>query len=83
MAEEKVLVLNMRKLLVEKPRWKRTTTATRILRKFLERKLKTDKIKIDSELNRFIWSRGAKNPPMKIRVRAAKEGEVFKVYLVK
>ncbi len=40
-----------------------------------------NKIKIDNYLNDFVWSRGIKNPPHKIKVKATKEGEIVRVEL--
>ena len=37
--------------------------------------MQTDKVKIDQDLNRHIWSRGKKNPPRKIRLRMVKESD--------
>ena len=37
--------------------------------------MQTDKVKIDQDLNRHIWSRGKKNPPRKIRLRMVKEND--------
>lgn len=37
--------------------------------------MQTDKVKIDQDLNRHIWSRGKKNPPRKIRLRMVKEDD--------
>ena len=79
--EEKVLVLNLRKDLVKT--WKKSEKASRVIKKLLGRKLKSEKIKLDTELNQFVWSRGMKNPPMKVKVRVVKEGDGFKAYLAK
>ena len=37
--------------------------------------MQTNKVKIDQDLNRHIWSRGKKNPPRKIRLRMIKEDD--------
>lgn len=37
--------------------------------------MQTNKVKIDQDLNRHIWSRGKKNPPRKIRLRMVKEDD--------
>ena len=79
--EEKIIVLNLRKDLIKT--WKRSEKASRVIKKLLSKKLKKGKIKIDSKLNHFVWSRGMKRPPMKIKIRVVKEGDTFKAYLVK
>jgi large subunit ribosomal protein L31e len=81
MAEEKYLTLNLRKLLVKKQNWRRSESAIFILKRLLKRHLKTDKIKISTALNNLIWKRGIKNPRTKIKVKAVKEGEEYKVDL--
>ena len=82
MTEEKYLTLNLRKLLVKKQNWRRSESAVFILKRLLKRHLKTDKIKISTTLNNLIWKRGIKNPKTKIKVKAVKEGEEYKVDLV-
>lgn len=72
MADEKIITLNIRKTLVESPKWKRSSTHLKILRKLIEKKVKTDKIKIDKKLNERIWRGGIKNPPTRIRVKTIK-----------
>jgi len=81
MTEEKYLTLNLRKLLVKKQNWRRSESAIFILKRLLKRHLKTDKIKISTALNNLIWKRGIKSPKTKIKVKAVKEGEEYKVDL--
>ena len=82
MAEEKYLVLNLRKLLVRKQSWRRSECAIFILKRLLKRHLKTDKMEISPALNELIWKRGSKKPRTKIKVKVVKEGEEYKVELV-
>jgi len=79
MAEEKHLILNLRKLLVRKQNWRRSESSIFILKRLLKRHLKTEKIKISTSLNNSIWKRGIKRPITKIKVKAVKEGEGYKV----
>jgi len=81
MVEEKYLTLNLRKLIVKKQNWRRSEAAILILRRLLKRHLKTDKIRISQALNNSIWKRGIKKPKTKIKIKAVKEGEVYKVDL--
>jgi len=81
MVEEKFLTLNLRKLIVKKQNWRRSEAAVLILKRLLKRHLKTDKIKISQALNNLIWKKGMKRPKTKIKVKAVKEGEVYKVDL--
>jgi large subunit ribosomal protein L31e len=81
MVEEKYLRLNLRKLLVKKQNWRRSELAVLTLKRLLKRHLKTDKIKISTALNNLIWKRGIKRPKTKIKVKAVREGEEYKVDL--
>jgi large subunit ribosomal protein L31e len=81
MVEEKYLTLNLRKLLVKKQNWRRSELAVLTLKRLLKRHLKTDKIKISTALNNLIWKRGIKRPKTKIKVKAVREGEEYKVDL--
>ncbi len=53
----------------------RTRKAVDILKKFIMRHMKVKEVKITQELNEKLWERGMKNPPRRIRVRAAKVSE--------
>jgi large subunit ribosomal protein L31e len=57
------------------PKYRRTDRVINIIKEFTERHMQTDKVKIDQDLNRHIWSRGKKNPPRKIRLRMVKEDD--------
>ena len=57
------------------PRYRRTDRVINIIKEFTQRHMQTDKVKIDQDLNRHIWSRGKKNPPRKIRLRMVKEDD--------
>lgn len=55
-------------------RWRRAERAVRALRSFIQRHMKVEeeKVKLSERLNEYLWHRGAKNPPTKIRVVAKK-----------
>ena len=80
--EERVFTLNLKRVWEYSGRV-RAPKAVRLLREQAARHLKTDpeNVKISGELNRFIWSRGLKHPPRKVRVRAERVEE--DVYLLK
>ncbi|WP_462272915.1 50S ribosomal protein L31e [Methanohalophilus sp.] len=62
------------------PRWKRTTRAMTLVKKYLVRHMRAspNQVKIDSSINELVWDRGAEKPPSSIRIRAAmfEDGEV-------
>ena len=57
------------------PKYRRTDRVINIIKEFTQRHMQTNKVKIDQDLNRHIWSRGKKNPPRKIRLRMIKEDD--------
>ena len=44
-----------------------------MIKEFAIKHMKSSQIKIDQELNRYIWERGKTNPPRKVRVRIVKD----------
>ena len=68
------------------PRYKKTNKAVKTIKEFLVRHMKIrdrdlNKIKIDKYLNEFVWFKGIKTPPFKIKVKAVKEGDIVRVEL--
>ena len=57
------------------PKYRRTDRVINIIKEFTQHHMHTDKVKIDQDLNRHIWSRGKTNPPRKIRLRMIKEDD--------
>ena len=72
--EEKVYTFNLRKAWIA-PRQKRTPRAVRMLKQFVKRHMKGEEVLVSKEVNEAMWARGAKKPPRKIRIRAAKDKE--------
>ncbi len=56
-------------------RYRRAEKAMMVLRKFTERHMKPTEVIIDPTVNEYIWARGIKNPPRKIRVKMTKDDE--------
>ncbi|NOQ37943.1 hypothetical protein GQ472_03560 [archaeon] len=48
---------------------KRSKRAMAVIRAFTEKHMKAESVKIGSDLNHLIWSRGIKNPPRKVKVQ--------------
>ena len=55
------------------PKHKRTDRVVNMIKEFATKHMKSSQIKIDQELNRYIWERGKTNPPRKVRVRIVKD----------
>ncbi len=70
---ERVYVVPLRRKIIEAPKYKRTPKAIRVLRNFIKKHMKTDRVIITQEVNEKMWERGSKHPPSKIKVRAIKE----------
>ena len=53
--------------------YKRTPKAVRMLKAFIIKHTKADFIVITNELNEYLWERGIRKPPRKVKVRAIVE----------
>ena len=53
--------------------YKRTPKAVRMLKAFIVKHTKADFVVITNELNEFLWERGIRKPPRKVKVRAIVE----------
>ncbi|MDD1716592.1 MAG: 50S ribosomal protein L31e [Methanolinea sp.] len=75
--EEQIYIIPLRDV-KRAPRWKRSNTAMKDVRKFLEKHMKSADVKLDKSINERVWDRGAEKPPSRIRVRAMKfdDGQV-------
>lgn len=74
MPEEKILIISLKEA-KNAPRHRRAGRATKIVREFLAKHMKSDKINLDPALNQKLWERGTKKPPTKIRVKAVKDDD--------
>ena len=74
--KEIILTLNIRKHVLKAPRFQRAKKAIKVLRELLKRYTKSEIVKISKSLNEFIWSRGIKKPPVKIKVKILKKDNV-------
>ncbi|MBU4069512.1 MAG: 50S ribosomal protein L31e [Nanoarchaeota archaeon] len=84
---EREYIIPLREKCRVAPRYKKANKAIRTIKEFLVRHMKIrdrdlDKIKIDKYLNEAIWARGIRKPPIKIKVKAIKQGDIVKVELV-
>lgn len=52
---------------------KRAPRAIKEIRKFAQKAMGTQDVRIDSSLNKHVWSTGIKNPPTRVRVRLARK----------
>ncbi|MEK6833631.1 MAG: 50S ribosomal protein L31e [Nanoarchaeota archaeon] len=69
------------------PRYKKTPKAIKTIKEFIARHMKVEnrdlnKVKIDKDLNQFMWAKGIRKHPHKIKVKVTREGENIRVELV-
>lgn len=66
--------------------WKKhARRAIREVKKFAQRTMKTGDVRIDPSLNKYLWSRGIRHVPNRVRVQLARQnapGEAGKLYTV-
>jgi len=74
MPEEKIFIIPLREAKTT-TRNRRTRRATKVVREYLVRHMKSEEIKLDPKLNEKLWERGAKKPPARVRVKAVKDDE--------
>merc|ERR1712061_832550 len=52
---------------------KRAPRAVREIRKFAAKAMSTKDVRIDTKLNKFLWSNGIRNVPKRVRVRLSRK----------
>lgn len=52
---------------------RRAPRAIKEIRKFAEKQMGTPDVRIDTRLNKFLWSQGIRNVPYRVRVRLARK----------
>jgi large subunit ribosomal protein L31e len=75
MPEEKVFNIPLRDAFV-KQRNKRASNASKIIKAFLVKHMKTEDVKIGKSINDSLWKNGIQNPPRKVRIHVIKEDGV-------
>lgn len=74
---EREYIINLRHEITKAPRYRKAEKAVTAVREFLIRHMKIydkdkDKIKLSKWLNEYLWKRGIRNPPIRIKVKAVK-----------
>ena len=83
---EREYIIPLRNKWKKVSRYKRANKAIKAIKEFLARHMgirdrDLNKIKLDKYLNEFVWTRGIRKPPIKIKVRAIKEGDLVRAEL--
>jgi large subunit ribosomal protein L31e len=71
MPEERIYIIPLRRA-KDAPRNRRVPRAVKIVQEYLKRHMKSDKIKLNEELNQKLWERGIEHVISRVRVRAVK-----------
>ncbi len=84
---EREYVIPLRSKFKHVARYKKTPKAVKEVKKHLAKHMKIydrdlDNIKLSKFVNEYLWARGIKNPPHKIKVKASKQGQIVRVELV-
>lgn len=77
---EREYIIPLRKAWQNVPRYKKANKAIKTIKEFLARHMKVvdrdlNKVRLDKYLNEFVWARGIRNPPFKVKVKVRKDGE--------
>ena len=75
MAEEKIFTIPLREAF-NRGRTHRAQDASKLVRQFLIKHMKSDVVKVGDSINKDIWKRGIQKPPRKLRVHAVKEENI-------
>lgn len=64
---------------------KRAPRAIKEIKKFAEKQMGTPDVRVDTRLNKFIWSKGVRNVPYRVRVQLSRrrnedEDSIHKLY---
>ncbi len=83
---EREYIIPLRRHWKRVARYKRTNKAVKGVKEFLAQHMKIrdrdlTKIRLDKYLNEFLWARGIKNPPIKVKVKVKKEGDLVRAEL--
>ena len=82
----KEFIIPLRSKFSKTARYRRTPKAIKAIKEFLVRHMKMyerdlKKVKLDKYLNEFIWTRGIRNPPSRVRIKAVIDGDVIRAEL--
>ena len=66
--ETRQYIIPLRKESNKSPKWRRTKKAVSVVRSFLIKHTKADKIVIGKWLNEELWENGIRNPPARVKV---------------
>eukprot|EP00428_Durinskia_dybowskii_P038317 CAMPEP_0170259358 /NCGR_PEP_ID=MMETSP0116_2-20130129/29550_1 /TAXON_ID=400756 /ORGANISM="Durinskia baltica, Strain CSIRO CS-38" /LENGTH=117 /DNA_ID=CAMNT_0010510403 /DNA_START=77 /DNA_END=430 /DNA_ORIENTATION=+ len=65
--------IQLSKLVHKQQHKRRAPRAIKEIRKFAQKAMGTQDVRIDAGLNKHVWSTGIKNPPTRVRVRLSRK----------
>ncbi|MDH5771313.1 MAG: 50S ribosomal protein L31e [Candidatus Bathyarchaeota archaeon] len=81
--EERIYTIPLRRAWTS-PKRKRVPRAVRLIRDFITRHMKPERVIIGSDVNEEVWGRGIEKPPRRIKVKASRDkDDVVTVSLAK
>jgi large subunit ribosomal protein L31e len=78
---ERTYTIPLRSDFIKVPKYYRAKRAINNIKRYITKHMKTEDVRIGNVLNEHVWSRGIKNPPGKITVKAIKEEKYVTVEL--
>lgn len=70
---ERVYIIPLKADVIKTACYRRSNKAVRLIREFIVKHVKSSNVIIKKEVNEFVWARGAKNPPSKVKVKVVKD----------
>jgi large subunit ribosomal protein L31e len=70
---ERTYNIPLRREFLKVPRYRKTQKATKALREFLAKHMKSEDIKIGKSVNEHLWKHGIQNPPHHVKVTVTKD----------
>jgi large subunit ribosomal protein L31e len=78
---ERVYTIPLRRGFIKVPKYYRAKRAINQIRKYVEKHMKSEDVRIGSVLNEFVWSKGITNPPGKVNVKVVAHEDFVSVEL--
>jgi large subunit ribosomal protein L31e len=69
---ERVYNVPLRREFLKVASWKRTKKATKALKEFISKHMKSDNVNLGKFVNKELWKHGIKNPPHHVKISAKK-----------
>ena len=73
MALERTYTIPLRKGWLKAPRYRRAKKAVNTVKEFLVRHMKSEDVRLGTNLNLEIWKHGMRNPPSRVKVNVSKD----------